>query len=227
MASWNLYDQACGYTYDSTKAAIGIRPKVIQQQQRQEQDQQESAPSPCCLTRKANMFFQCFITVQDGWGEFRQDFSTGQIELQALYGSMAVKSLSVLCDDCPSSATTTARGWLQEEEISEIKMLQPGHIVFPTTLIISANSTLTIQLETDSDDCNLKELEPHVEGKIDTGTFMSTMTRMERSTARIDNKNKNDDHHKVAGTMMKYISFIVTVIVACIGYMIMSKYSFY
>jgi hypothetical protein len=80
MASWNLFDQSCGFEYDSTKSAIGYAPKT-------------NATA-----------FQAFITVQDGWGQFKQSgtagLASGSASLEAIQGTIVVETLKLV-----SSAT--------------------------------------------------------------------------------------------------------------------------
>lgn len=228
MASWNVYDQACGFTYDSTDAAISICPKVLVVQQQDDekqrrQEQQQPFP-PSCRTgteRKGTTSFRCFVTVQDGWGEFRHDFTTNTVELRALYGFMEIKSLSVLyCSSSPSIGTATsphypAQAWLQEKEILAT-MTKPGKIDFSESLIIPNGSSLKIKMDPES-------------GYVpSTSSLSSSFLSSSSISCRKPNKSLSGSstHKNVekAGTkMMRYFCYCIVVIVSYFCWMILSN----
>ena len=88
MAHWNLYDQACGTTYDSTKAALAFDPRFWD-------------------TCEGQQTFKCLYLVEAGWGQFSQTgpagLSSGTLSLKVLWGITALSSLHVV-----SSATSVS-----------------------------------------------------------------------------------------------------------------------
>jgi hypothetical protein len=123
MASWNLFDQACGFSYDSTKAAIGYAPKM----------------------NTTN--FSCFIIVQDGWGQFQQKgpegLPSGFVSLQSLYGSIAVKTLQLR--SCSTRVVATYDGSFVRATISS-----SGLMTLDSTLKIQKGSTLSFTLSSEA-----------------------------------------------------------------------------
>jgi hypothetical protein len=79
MSGWNLYDQACGLTYDSTKASIIFLPKIHSES------------------------FSCFCTFHQGFGALKQEtnatndakFSSGKFSFKVLYGSIELQKIQL------------------------------------------------------------------------------------------------------------------------------------
>ena len=74
MAHWNIFDQACGHTYDSTRASLGFDPRYT--------------PTN----------FNCFCSLEDGWGSFVQSgtdatLSSGTATLTCLWSSFKLQEL--------------------------------------------------------------------------------------------------------------------------------------
>ena len=78
MAHWNIYDQACGHTYDSVTGALAFEPRTI-------------------VTAGGTSHFKCFYTVHGGWGEFSQTgpagLPSGDLTLSVLWGRVQLRSL--------------------------------------------------------------------------------------------------------------------------------------
>ena len=79
MSGWNLFDQACGLAYDSTKASIIFLPKIHSES------------------------FSCFCTFHQGFGELKQEtnatsdakFSSGKVSFKVLYGSAELQKIQL------------------------------------------------------------------------------------------------------------------------------------
>jgi hypothetical protein len=73
MAAWNVFDQACGFAYDSTKGSITFKPKL----------------------NKTD--FSCFCTFHEGFGQYEQKgderLSFGTVKFQVLYGSTTINTM--------------------------------------------------------------------------------------------------------------------------------------
>ena len=88
MAHWNIFDQACGHTYDSTSASLGFDPRY----------------SPTN--------FKCFCSLEGGWGSFAQTgsdarLSSGTVTLTCLWGSFQLKQLR-LCTTAKQVSASVA-----------------------------------------------------------------------------------------------------------------------
>jgi len=123
MAGWNLFDQACGFTYDSTKASIGFHPTNTKFMMKMMMSQNQKQKQRCRNTNKENkeensisssslstFTFTCFCTFHCGFGEFQQivtesyinnnnddnddsGFSAGTIQFTVLYGTTELKCI--------------------------------------------------------------------------------------------------------------------------------------
>jgi hypothetical protein len=94
MAHWNMFDQACGFKYDSTAGAVGYDPRPMT----------SGAP----VTD-----FKCFVTLEGGWGQFAQSgangLPNGKASLTCLHGTgFTVKSFTLASS--ATTATATAGG---------------------------------------------------------------------------------------------------------------------
>lgn len=131
MAHWNLYDQACGVTYDSTKAALSFDPRFVNTMSGGEHS------------------FRCLFLAEGGWGQFVQsgppDLATGSIMLSVAWGTVRLKTLTVVSK--AASATATVGG----KNISvSIATGGSGCITFEGAggLTLREGSSLTIALAT-------------------------------------------------------------------------------
>ena len=84
MAHWNIYDQACGHTYDSVTGALSFDPR----------------------SNASN--FKCFVVLSGGWGEFSQagpeGLPSGELRLSVLWGKIHLRSLQVVSSAKSASA---------------------------------------------------------------------------------------------------------------------------
>lgn len=93
MAGWNLFDQACGFTYDSTKSSIGFNPnkKMIEMMMLKKNANNSSSNNSNINNKREDISiagatataeelssssssytFTCFCTFHCGFGEFQQ-----------------------------------------------------------------------------------------------------------------------------------------------------------
>lgn len=119
MAAWNLYDQACGFSYDATKGMIGFAPKI-------------NADA-----------FSCFCVFHEGFGQFEQNgtgnLATGTAKLRVLYGAMVELSSLHLQSTAHVVEATLDGNPLQTS-------IEVGGIVKFDKISISSGSTLEIRL---------------------------------------------------------------------------------
>ncbi len=122
MAAWNLFDQACGFNYDSTMGALSYAPKFNAQD------------------------FSCFVIVEDGWGQFRQQLQKGtwQLVVKCHHGVIRLKSLATnqIIDFTGLQILATL------DDIAVPSTLSPPHnaIHMGPGVTIRAGSTLVIDL---------------------------------------------------------------------------------
>ena len=102
MAGWNLFDQACGFTYDSTKSSIGFNPnkKMIKMMMLKKKNTNSSSNNNTnnstinnetedtsiagatvtaeeqSSSSSSSYTFKCFCTFHCGFGEFQQKVNT-------------------------------------------------------------------------------------------------------------------------------------------------------
>ncbi len=122
MSAWNLFDQACGHNYDSTRAAIGFLPRINSDQ------------------------FSCFCTFGGGFGEFQQrttcktgKFASGNASLKVFYGAIELKSIHL-----NTSAHVVAVS-LDGQSINA--SIDPnGLVAFDDKITIGEDSTLSLTL---------------------------------------------------------------------------------
>jgi len=130
MAHWNMFDQACGFRYDSTVSGGTI------------------AYDPRLPAGSTNANFNCFTIVQDGWGEYAQTgptgLATGTLTLKCMRGSMYIGAFGV-----PSTATA-AKATLGSQTVAttlakdaETKLT---FVKFATPVVIEAGTSLVITL---------------------------------------------------------------------------------
>jgi uncharacterized protein (DUF608 family) len=85
MAHWNIFDQACGFRYDSTSGFLAFDPRY--------------SPTD----------FRCFVTMQGGWGTFSQQgaagLGSGTVKVGALFGVLKLKVLSLAATATAATAT--------------------------------------------------------------------------------------------------------------------------
>ncbi|VEU40362.1 unnamed protein product [Pseudo-nitzschia multistriata] len=129
MAGWNLLDQACGFSYDSTKAAIGFRPGI-------------HATS-----------FSCFCTFAGGFGEFRQTGTTttangtvlaeGTVRLGVLYGSTKLKTIRL------NTTARVVKASLDGKSL-DASIDATGAVALASEITIGEDSVLTLILSAPS-----------------------------------------------------------------------------
>jgi len=129
MAGWNVFDQACGFVYDSTKAAIAFRPKIA-----------KAATTKSRTTET----FSCFCTFHQGFGEFRQTsgdphLSSGTVSFEVLFGSAQLKTMHLATN--AHVVVALLDGNTQKASIDP-----DGRITFDTTITIGQGSVLTLKL---------------------------------------------------------------------------------
>ena len=82
MAHWNLYDQACGASFDSTQAALSFDPRFTQ------------------AVSGGERAFRCLFLAENGWGEFKQSgpagLPSGTVSLSAAWGTVKLRSLKIV-----------------------------------------------------------------------------------------------------------------------------------
>jgi hypothetical protein len=123
MSGWNLFDQACGVTYDSTKASISFLPKIHSET------------------------FSCFCTFHQGFGELKQDtkatsdakFSSGKVSFKVLYGSTELQKIQL---------NTTAHVVVAslDGQALNASIGVDGVVAFDTKIAIGEDSMLTLTL---------------------------------------------------------------------------------
>ena len=132
MSGWNVFDEACGFTYDSTRAAVGFFPKINSES------------------------FSCFCSFCNGFGEFKQEhgacdddgkFSSGKASFKALYGSIDIKSIQLAT--CVHVVEASLGG-----ETLKASVDATGLVTFDTKITIGEDSTLTLTL---SSPCGAQE----------------------------------------------------------------------
>lgn len=122
MSAWNVFDQACGFTYDSTRGAIGFSPRINSDN------------------------FSCFCVFSDGFGEFQQqptckarNFSSGTASLKVLYGLAQLKSIHL--DTSAHVVSASLDGQAVKASIDA-----SGLVTFDTRITIGEDSTLSLTL---------------------------------------------------------------------------------
>lgn len=121
MAAWNLYDQALGFNYDSQTASLAF-------------DSRFASPSAPQVS--------CFVTLQDGWGEFTQTPSS--VSLSVAYGSMSVGRLVLASDAAQATAV------LDGKNIDGVVWKKGGELSFPSPLQMATNQVLTVTFTTET-----------------------------------------------------------------------------
>ena len=124
MAHWNLYDQACGASFDSTQAALSFDPRFTQ------------------AVSGGERAFHCLFLAENGWGEFKQSgpagLPSGTVSLSAAWGTVKLKSLKIV---------STAKGVAARVGASAINAAIDGGVVsFADGLTLTTGSTATITL---------------------------------------------------------------------------------
>jgi len=124
MAHWNIFDQCCGHVYDSHTGSLSFDPRSS------------------TTTSTGDQTFQCFYSVEGGWGSFSQTGPTGlpsgSIVLNGLWGTTRLSSLAVV------SSAMKATAMLDGKSIAvEIKS---GLITFKGGLTVPKSKTCTITL---------------------------------------------------------------------------------
>jgi len=118
MAGWNLFDQSCGFKYDSVRAALGFDPKMNQ------------------------TAFQCFFAAEDGWGQFAQTgtagLATGTVSLKALHGSVKVSTLMLTTTATVVTATLGTAG--------VAATISGGLVEFKAPVVITEGAELKLSL---------------------------------------------------------------------------------
>ena len=119
MAHWNIFDQCCGFRYDSTKGALAYDPR----------------------TNAGD--FQCFTVLEGGWGQFTQrgpdGLPSGTTSLKCLFGSFSIQCLGV------KSTATVANATVDGAAVA-IQSFAGGVITFASHVHIAAGSTLLVTL---------------------------------------------------------------------------------
>ena len=119
MAGWNLFDQAAGFVYDATKGLVKYDPR----------------------TSATN--FQCFCTLENGWGQYTQSgaagLTSGTVTLESMCGTMSLTTLQVV------SSAKTASADVDGHSITA--MISAGAITFsPSGISLKEGSKLTVKL---------------------------------------------------------------------------------
>ena len=133
MAHWNLYDQACGVSYDSTKAALSFDPRFAN------------------AVSGGEHSFRCLFLAEGGWGQFVQTgppgLATGSIVLSVAWGTVRLKTLTVVSKASDASATVDGK------KISVSIATGGGSVTFAgaSGLTLREGSSLVITLSTTSD----------------------------------------------------------------------------
>lgn len=125
MAHWNIFDQCCGHAYDSYAGSISFDPR-----------------STIPTAKGDEQHFQCFYSVEGGWGQYQQTgppgLQTGTVSLSSLWGATSLKSLSVLSSATKASASVNGK---------PINVgLTSGTISFPQGLHLPEGSSCIITL---------------------------------------------------------------------------------
>lgn len=134
MAHWNIFDQACGFRYDSTTGALCFDPRVNQNH------------------------FQCFVTLHGGWGSFTQSgtlgtvidsvfddgrkliaLAAGHADLSCLWGSFALTSL------CLQTTATVATATLNGKTVG-VESFANGVVTFATKVSLVTGDVLTVMV---------------------------------------------------------------------------------
>jgi non-lysosomal glucosylceramidase len=130
MAAWNLFDQACGFFYDSTKGAIGFAPKI-------------NATA-----------FSCFCVFHQGFGQFEQrgddNLAEGTAKICVLYGSL--NGLRIIHLQSTAHVVIATLDGTAIDASIEI-----GGIIKLAMVSIPAGSTLEIRLSSPCHDESSKE----------------------------------------------------------------------
>ena len=124
MAHWNLYDQACGASFDSTQAALSFDPRFTQ------------------AVSGGERAFRCLFLAENGWGEFKQSgpagLPSGTVSLSAAWGTVKLRSLKIV---------STAKSVAARVGASTINAAIDGGVVsFADGLTLTTGSTATITL---------------------------------------------------------------------------------
>eukprot|EP00931_Biecheleriopsis_adriatica_P045585 TRINITY_DN26102_c0_g1_i2.p1 TRINITY_DN26102_c0_g1~~TRINITY_DN26102_c0_g1_i2.p1 ORF type:complete len:944 (+),score=138.92 TRINITY_DN26102_c0_g1_i2:64-2895(+) len=122
MSGWGLYDQACGFRYDSTQSCIGFDPRFMQQD------------------------FKCFFAADGGWGQYSQkgmaNLPSGTIAIVTFRGSFRLKTL------CFNSSADHCKTMLDGAEITASCSKDKDGITlcFDECLLLKQGSKLIVSL---------------------------------------------------------------------------------
>lgn len=122
MAHWNIFDQSCGFEYNSQTAAIAFDPRFYTVGQQ----------------------FECFVVLGSGWGQFTQvgdaALEHATAVLRCMDGSMTIGSLSL------KTSATTVVAEVNGKRVSG--SLSGGRITFAPTVQLAAADSLTLTFGT-------------------------------------------------------------------------------
>lgn len=133
MSAWNLFDQACGFTYDCTQGSIGFEPTVNRTD------------------------FSCFYVFCGGFGKFTQkgdkDLASGVATLQVLHGSTPDSSLTLKRVQLQTTAHVIEASL--DGQAVDASIDPHGEVQFSQGVSMKQGSALAIKL---SSPCGFKEL---------------------------------------------------------------------
>jgi len=123
MAHFNLYDQACGHTYDATTNYVRVKPpsSVL-----------SWASSVSSITS-----FKCILLLNEGWGQFEQTKTS--VTVKSLYGTMKLSTLELTRNDSLSIASVT----LGSKSVSGAKW-DGSSVSFDSPISVSQGESLII-----------------------------------------------------------------------------------
>jgi non-lysosomal glucosylceramidase len=159
MAHWNIFEQACGYSYDCTKGAMRFDPRY--------------APEK----------FQSFFVTGSGWGQYTQSgsdahLSSGRLSLVVEYGSQPLTTLTTVSTATQASATLTPAGKLPQLVGVSISA---GVLTFSPPITVSKGAQLDVVLsggggvgEGERGEGKLAGDAPHVALQIDDASMGAT-----------------------------------------------------
>ena len=143
MAHWNIFDQACGIIYDSTSGSLSFDPRINQSK------------------------FNCFCTLNGGWGEFSQTgilgeeeqnfvlmgtekvqtnkkhvvaLASGHATLKCLWGSFSVNSLGLKTTGITATATVNGAS-------VDIASFIGGVVTFFAAVVLHVNDVLIVSVD--------------------------------------------------------------------------------
>ena len=120
-----IFDQCAGFSYDSTKGAVGYAPKVFS-----------------TAAGAAAADFNCFATLHGGWGAFTQSgaagLPSGSASLLCQYGTLSLKSLALVTS--ATTVTATVAGAVVAATIDA------GVITFVSEVALKPSQTLVVTL---------------------------------------------------------------------------------